>query len=185
MRSIELNQLAIKLRKQEKSYGEIASTLEVSRQSAKNLINYKLKLLKTKGAPKPKIRGLDSFRIRREISNLKRDGQKVTTTKIIRSCNLKVSVTTCWRNLNSIGYKYKQSKKKISLTNQHKKIRIEIISKWLIDNRNWSETIFSYEKRFSLDGPDSWKSYFTKNEDNSRIVKPYKGRVDIWPLISC
>ena len=42
------------------------------------------------------------------------------------------------------------------------------ITEWRIERHNWNETVFSNEKRLSLDGPDKCKD----NETNWATVLP-------------
>ena len=78
-----------------KSYVEIAVVLNVTRQITRHLCNYELSGNKKKRGPKEKIRNFDVYRIHREISNIKKYGKKVTTTKIIANCNLEILQSTC------------------------------------------------------------------------------------------
>ena len=47
----------------------------------------------------------------------------------------------------------------------HKENRIGIIKGWITENHPWEKTVLSDEKRFSLDGPNDWRTYVTKNEE--------------------
>jgi len=52
---------------------------------------------------------------------------------------------------------------------------MECIKSWITSNHNWELTIFSDEKRFSLDGPDDWRSYVQYSPSNYRMKRQYKG----------
>lgn len=90
MWSEKIRNVAENLRNAGKSYNEIATILNISKQSARNLCLYKPKSIKKKTGPKDKINGFTSYRIRREVNNLKKSEQKVTTTKIIQNCKLDI-----------------------------------------------------------------------------------------------
>jgi len=184
MRSKEFRELATVMRNQGKSYGDIARTLNVSKQSARNLCNYQLKINKKKSGPKQIISGFGAYRIGRQIRNLKMLGEKVTTTKIINNCNIKISKTTCWRTLNRIGYKCRKAAPEIVLTKKHKVARVTAITQWISERHNWHQTVFSDEKRFSLDGPDSWCTYVKGKERNKRQIRQCEGGgLLVWAMI--
>jgi len=92
--------------------------------------------------------------VRREISNIKLSWKKVTT-KLISNLQLNISKTTFWRRLHRFGHKCRKAAPQTLLTKKHKDVRVEVITQWLTECRKWMETVFSDEKRFSLDGPDS------------------------------
>lgn len=164
MRSKVQRDLAEKLKKENKTYGEIGAILGVTKDAARNLCNYKLKVNKKKTGCKPKINSKTRYAMRKEITLLKNEGKKINTTKIIRNCNLNISKTTCWRELNKSGLKYTHVRKKIILSKEHKIKRIEAITKWFSENHSWTKTIFTDEKKFSLDGPDDWGTYMLPGE---------------------
>ena len=64
--------------------------------------------------------------------------------------------------------RYASEKKKIFLTKQHKQKRVEMLKKWLLEGYNWDRTVFSIEKRFTLDCSDNWMSYASKERPVSR-----------------
>lgn len=56
------------------------------------------------------------------------------------------------------------------LTDHHKKARLEWAKEMLHQSPSkWMHTIFSYEKRFCLDGPDGRAHYWTDKESNHAI----------------
>ena len=62
-------------------------------------------------------------------------------------------------------YKYKRAKSQIILSEHHKTERLNVISDWISGNHNWEKTFFTNEKRFTLDGPDDWRTYAMKNDN--------------------
>ena len=118
------------------------------------------------------------------MNNLKKSKQKVTTTKLLQNCKLDISKTTCWRQLNKMGFKYKISKKIIYLTKEHSQRRIETIKQWFLQNQKWNQTVFSNEKRFCRDGPANWETYCMTGEDNKRVTRPCEGGgVLVWLMV--
>ena len=138
------------------SYSEIASNLNIPRPSIITIINYKRKAHKKKIGRKSIINKYESLNIRRFIENENNNGKKVTCNTIIAATEILVSRRTLNNFLIKEDYKYMKGVQKIVLSKHHMDERLSIISKWIHENINWDATIFSDEKRFSLDGPDNW-----------------------------
>jgi len=184
MKSNDVRILVKNMRNTGRSYGEIAGILHISRQSVRNLCNYKLNAVKKKRGPKLKINRFTSYLIQREVANIKCSGKKVTTTKIISNCNLNISQSTCWRSLNRNGFKCRKARQQILLTKAHKEARINLITEWLTKCHNWDLTVFSDEKRFSLDGPDSWYTYVKGTDTNIRQIRQCEGGgILVWAMV--
>ena len=67
------------------------------------------------------------------------------------------------------------------LSKKHKECRLKLITRWMTENHPWEKTIFSDEKRFSLDGPDDWRTYAMKNEEINRQQRQCGGgSIMIW-----
>lgn len=184
MKSEFARKIANRYREERMSFTEIGHILCISKEVARNLCRYKLKSVPLKRGPKLKLKGLDRFRIRREVQNIKNAQQKVTTTKIMTNCRLNISQTTTWRELNRCGYKCKKAKRISKLLPQHKESRIEHISDWITNHNDWTRTIFTDEKRFSLDGPDSFLTYCKENEKEVREIRCCEGGgVFVWAML--
>lgn len=183
MRSFIEKKLAIKWKADGLSYRAISERLGVSRNVAINLCLYKNKLIYNKRGPKFQIKKNQKLCIKRKISSLEELSQKITAPKIRNECELTVSVSTVQRHLRREGLKYTKVVPKICLTKRHKQDRVNMIKSWITLDHNWNITIFSDEKRFTLDGPDHWSSYITKNSNIQRIKRQCKGgSVLIWMM---
>jgi transposase len=181
MRSEVERSLAIKWKAEGRSYAEIAELLSITRNEAINLCYYKLKTIKRKSGPPKKLKGYHQLLIKRTICHFHEKKTKVNAPKIIKECNLDVSLRTVQRHLKCQGLKYKRSKSKINLSKSHKEKRLEIITEWITKNQKWETTIFSDEKRFSLDGPDDWRSYMYDSNLTTRIKRQcHGGGVMVW-----
>ena len=184
MRSEVERQLAMEWKANGISYTEIARLLHISRNVAINLCLYRPKNIKKITGPKLKIGKSTQLQIKRKIAQLKSSGEKINAPKIRNECGLDVSVSTVQRHLRRSGYIFKRVKLKISLTKKEKQKRVEMIKSWISSNHKWEHTIFSDEKRFSLDGPDDWRSYLIPSEKLYRQRKQCKGGgVILWMMV--
>jgi len=184
MRSIDMKNIALKLKKENKSYAEIGSILGISRYVAKNLVTYKLKTNKRKTGTKHKITKSVALSIKREIANLRCAEEKINCSKLKKNCKLTMSVSTVQRHLKNQQLKYKNSFHEIVLSKKHKAGRLEVISQWITSNHTWETTVFSDEKRFSLDGPDCWMTYIPRQSKYVRNTRQCGGGgIMVWLMI--
>lgn len=184
MWSEDIRKKANNLKMQGFTYIQIASKLKISMHGARSLIRYMPKLNKKKRGPKLSLNRTQRFNLRREVTLLKNRGEKVNTTKIRRNCNLTISKTTCWRELNKFGLKYCQFQKRVWLTKDHKYIRSQTITNWFSEGHDWTKTVFTDEKRFSLDGPDSWGTYNRPGEPSERERRICEGGgIMVWLML--
>ena len=77
MKSKDIRNLAKEMRNNGKSYGDISAALHITRQSARHLCKYEIKISKMKRGPKEKITGFNSYRVHREIQNIKKFGENI------------------------------------------------------------------------------------------------------------
>ena len=135
--------------------------------AARNLCMYKKKQHKYKLGRKFKITKIEWLRMKLFISNIINEGQRLTSTKLISTCDLNVSRWIVQRHLRKAQFKYSKARQVISLLLRHKKARIEMISEWISTNHCWEKTVFTDEKLFSMDGQANWSSY-SRNFWNDR-----------------
>ena len=179
MRTEAEKKLVMDLKCEGKSFQEIANIMKISRNSVSNLYYYDKNPTKMKRGPKFKIKDYEKLRIKRQIAQYRKTEEKINSPKIKKACYLNVSTRSIQRHLKCQGYAYKKSKFQICLSKKHKEIRLEIITKWISTNHPWERTVFSDEKRFSLGGPDDWRTYSLKSESIIRNKRQcYGGSVD-------
>ena len=142
-------------------FKEISNILGITYDAARNLCQYKAVKYHKKRGTKPRITMKTSMSIRRATAGFKSLEARVTSSKIKARCNLNVSPKTIQRHMTKIGAKYRRSKNQIVLSRSNKEQRVTLISKWNI-------TIFSDEKRFSMEGSDI--------NDNAKVVGLWYGR---------
>ena len=181
MKSIELKQLAVLYKNEGRSYAEISEILHISRNCAINLCNYENKRFPKKRGPKFILNKAQKLGIKRAIGNLKENYKKVNSKKLKDECSLNVSVRTIQRHMKIVGFNYKRMPSMIILNKKHKEKRVIAIRDWITKNHVWEKTVFSDEKRFSLDGPDDWRTYTLKNEICSRQQRQcHGGSIMVW-----
>ena len=163
MKNESISETAKYMRSKGFSFTQISTKLSISRHSARHMcIYHKIQHPKKRG-PKFKIEKTRRLSIKRQIAKFEIVGEKVNSTKIIKSCGLEVCSSTVQCYLNTNNYIYKKAKLQIVLSKKHKQERVQIITKWIMNNHFWEKTIFSEEKRFTLDGTDNWLSYVDEN----------------------
>jgi len=107
------------------------------------------------GRPK-KLSPRDIRRIIKEGSN-----KATSTLDIKRSLKLDVSKTTIWRALRSSNLlQYRKLKTIPRLTDAHKTARVGSASFWLESGFDWTNVVFSDEKKFNQDGLDGCAYYW-------------------------
>lgn len=156
MWSKDIKDTVNKLRCGGKTMQEISDIMELSVSSVQNLLEYKLQKCKQKTGPKSKISKRLSTCIKRFVASSNKIGRKVTARTIMEECDVPLKKRAMNNWLKERKYKYSKLTQKITLSKQHKKKRVEIISQWIQDELNWKNCVFTDEKRFTLDGPDNW-----------------------------
>jgi len=175
MRSNFERHLARKWKTEGLSYSEISRRLSISRNSAINLCRYNKKRCLKKTGPRQNLTKNMKLSIKRTIEHLQSNFQKINSSKLIAECDLNCSTRTVQSHLKAVGYKYQKIKAEISLSRKQKNDRIDHISRWISENHSWETTIFTDEKRFTLDGPDNWRTYVQKNRKYTHQKRQCKG----------
>ena len=175
----------MKLRSEGMNFNQIAKRMKLSRCCVRGIcINRKVIHSKKRGR-KEKLNKSTKLRIKRQISQMKSNGEKVNSTKLIKACDLSASRFTVYRHLKSINMEYKILPKVIPLKPQDKCQRVKLAKQWLVENHPWEKTIFSDEKWFSFDGPDGWSSFMYPNEKSHRPKRQKNGGgIMVWAMIT-
>ena len=184
MRNLFVKEQAQNLRKDGYTYEEIGAFLNMSKGSVRNLCNYENVSQPRKRGPKFKIDSKLRLRVKRNFMSLQNQGEKINCSKIKNTCDLNFSTRTLQRHMQKQGHKYRKAKMQIYLSKKHKEQRVKIISDWIISNHQWEKTVFSDEKRFSLDGPDDWRTYVQKSKPAVRERRQSKGGgIMVWLML--
>jgi len=109
-----------------------------------------------KRGPKKKLSDTSKRRIQREASN-----NSISVAKLKDKLDLEVSPVTIWRVLKESAHlKFTKMKKKPLLNSQHKQKRLLWAKEKICWGNLWKNVIWSDEKKFNLDGPDGFASYW-------------------------
>jgi len=184
MREESQRDLVRKLVNENMNFTEIGTLMGISRHAVRSLHVYKRVSHPKKRGRQFILQSKQKLKIKRTVSMLKSAGERVDASKLKLECQLNVSSRTIRRHLGGIGMKYKNVRRRIFLTKTHKEKRVQMAKEWITNNHDWSKTIFSDEKRFSLDGPDNWMTYIGRNEIIERNMRQCKGGgVMVWLMV--
>lgn len=163
MYSLDFQQLIREQYAECKSYRKVAKLCKISATTVKTIVMNLHKKEKKKPGPKKIINGRLLARVERKFKSLMAEEQKVTARKLLNECEIiNASVRTMRRTLSAMNANYKEAMHKIILTTVHRQKRVEAARQWIKDSHPWNKTAFTDEKRFNLDGPDSWCSWMYK-----------------------
>ena len=96
------------------------------------------------------------------VKKLNQSGEKMLNSRLVSDLKLNLSIKTVQRHMQRCGCIYKKSKLQIILNDHHKAERMNIVGDWISENQDWSKTMFTDEKRFTLDGSDDLRTWAPK-----------------------
>lgn len=180
-----IRETAQRLYKNGEGLREIGRILMIAPNSVRNIVMGRHKKQKERRGPKPKLSRSDLTAIKRTTTSLTDEGRQVTAREVMNTSNIEhVSAWTMRRAMSRLGLKYQKVKKNIVLTKEHKKRRLELATKWIDEMWPWFKVIWSDEKRFNLDGPDSWGSWQREDQKIQRNKRQQGGQsIQFWGML--
>lgn len=185
MISPDIRALINRLHDDGNSYRSISKIVCVSPNSVRNIVLCKGKENKSKRGQKTKLKQSQMVSIKRCASKLFGSGMKVTANKVKNECDLtNVTTRTVQRSLLKLGFSYKQNKQELILSKEHKQKRVHFARFWIESLWPWHKVVWSDEKRFNLDGPDSWSSWVREGKNHNRNKRQQGGQsMQIWGMV--
>lgn len=145
----------------------------------KYAVNYRRKT-----GPKPKVLKNDRRRIQSILDIKKAVGQKCTSREILNDLQVNVSLRTIQRNIRSMHFEYRNIPCKFILSAENKKKRVEMAKQYIINGTVWKDVVFSDEKKFCLEGCDSYYSWIRSGQSAIRIKKVLKSPgIMVWAML--
>lgn len=172
--------------RQLKSYRAVARHFDVSDITVKRIVEDLYVKDKRKTGPAKKITRRQETKIKKEVCRIIQTEAQVTARKVQRECSLdNVSTRTVQRQLRSMAYEFNEAMQEIVHTAKHKERRLELAELWLGSSMDWSRVVFTDEKRFNADGPDSWRSWMPKGQRIIRNRRQQGGpSIQIWGMLT-
>lgn len=169
-----------------KSYGEVSRILNIPKMTVSRIVQRDPNKPKGQRGPLRLITDRKNVIIKKYIRNCNKTKEKANARKVQTNCNLSdVSIRTVQRHVRRLKFKTKPVKKDIILSKFHKSERVRIASSWIAQNVDWKKVVFTDEKKFNLDGPDSWSSYIDENREIYANRRQNKGGgIMVWGIVT-
>lgn len=168
------------------SYEKVAGMLKMNRSTVMRIVKRDPNKPKAKRGPLKLITNKENTRIKKTVRYCNFTGAKCTARKIQSECDLtNVSKRTINRHMKTIKMSYEKAKDFIQLTKKQEASRVTFVKSWTEQNIDWSKVVYTDEKRFSLDGPDSWSTYTDEDRKIFRNKRQNKGGgIMLWGMIT-
>lgn len=181
MYSRDLVQKIRELYSKKKNYSEVARILRMRCSTVHYMVTNDYSRPKRQRGPQKTIDRRAESRINVEVKRLQGQNEKVTASKIRKNCSLDLSVRTVQRAMKGLRLTYGKVPRRTPLQSLHKKKRVELAEKWIVENLVNKNVVFTDEKRFSFDGPDNWFSWYDPFNPPTRIKRQLGGgSVMVW-----
>lgn len=186
MKKIVPSEIKLKIindRKNGISFGKIAKKFKLSKSTVQGIVDSH-GIIKKKRGPKEKLNKNDIRRIKSHVENNFKLGIRTTSTEIMANFNLKVSKQTVCRTLKYFNYKYGIPQTQVTLGLNYRRMRINAAKDYICRKIDWNKVIFSDEKRFNLNGCDSFYSWHNKGSKRRSLKTILKSPgIMLWGMI--
>ena len=109
------------------SYRKVGQLCKISDSTVKRIVLDNYSINKRKPGPKPKLTEREMSRVKREIARISERGERVTSGKLKRECQLSSVSARILRNyLKAMNYAYKPAKNRIKLSKKHREERLRM-----------------------------------------------------------
>lgn len=167
------------------SFRQVGRNFNISHQAVDYIVTNDYDRPKKKRGPKFSLSRSQELAIKREVCQANLDGRRVTAASAQAACDLGGMSTEGARlNMARLGFHHRTIQQSIVLTKTHKLKRLALAKEWLKDSHPWPITIFTDEKKFNLDGPDSWSTYTDEKRELCRTKRQMGGcSVMVWAML--
>ena len=163
------------MRSNGKSISEISQFLKLPRSTVQKMIlPTHMRKEATPGRPSV-INSKLKKKIRKISTKIYHCGERITSTKILNMGNLNISLSSIRKTLRGMNYKYKIQKQKLILNENQKQNRLNFIKNWFKTCVDFSNVIFTDEKKFRLDGPDNFNTWIEEGKMYKKLMRPLGG----------
>lgn len=152
--------LALKLRDEGYSLNQISKKIKIPRSTIQYFLDpHPRKGTKATGRPKA-IQAKQKKVIKSSIARLNKNEERITAKKILNQTKLNVSPNSIRRFMAERGMKYSVIKQKIILSDAEKSKRVQAVMQWINEGISFRKVIFTDEKKFNMDGPDCFSTWW-------------------------
>lgn len=155
--SKQMQKIILHLREKGKTIREIAEIVEISKTSVNKFItNPKDYNIERKRGRPACVSDRDMRRIKQLAVN-----KNVSARQIKSELSLNITPRRIQQILSAdMNIRYENMEHKPKLNARHKRARLEFAEKYKFWTNQWTNVIFSDEKKFNLDGPDGQRKYW-------------------------
>lgn len=158
-----------------KSVRKTAKKARISTNTVLDIVHNRNRRSGKKRGPRPILSARDKRTLIRTARKGIANGEIVNSRILKKKTGLPASRRTLRRELQRHDFSYQPVPKRLPLTKNDKKNRLEFAKHHITRQTDFKTVVFSDEKRFSLDGPDNLSSY-VERRDGKKVLPHRKKR---------